>query len=235
MGFRWVRLSAVLFFSVGALGAVEKGDIFKSSVGGRYILEERLGRGYFGTVWQVQNLDNKQRFAAKFFKKQKLKKKTLKTYSKIAFLQEVGHLPHLLRVYRPETFQLEASRSEDELPVVRTELAMASLENLESELRLEKAKTDWGRLERINDAWELLQSVLSGILEMKRLELNHHDLNPRNILYVKRQFKIGDLDEVRDHGVRPNVAAWEGGNAPGLAAPIVVSPYSVARCWVCRS
>lgn len=197
-----------------ALGAVEPGDLVTSSSRHQYIVERRLGSGFFSQVWQVRDIRSGRRFAAKFFDKSKLKRRVLRTYERISELQARGWLNGLLRVYPPETFYFEVA-SEEPAPVVRSELAESNVEKLEVEdFLLEKAVDDSDLLVRIRRASDLVHQVLRGIQEMKDSGINHHDLNPRNILLSHGTFKIGDLDSIEPHGVRPAGAAWELFSAP---------------------
>ncbi len=194
------------------LGATNPGDLFKSNSGRMYLAERILGEGFFSTVWQVQDLQTGERFAAKFFVKAKLQLSVLNTYEHVHRWQVSGRLRSLLKVYSPERFY---SSDGEEHPIVRSELAVTNVERSEAEyFSLAGARSDEDLANRMNRAMALLHRVIGGVREMKELALNHHDLNPRNLLWTEDSFKIGDLDSIQEHGVAPKSFAWELYSAP---------------------
>lgn len=203
-----------LFFLTSQIYAVGIGDIYKSDLGATYEVEQYLGQGAFGTVWEIRDLKTQEHFAGKFFSNRTPKTSTLDAYGRIADLQAKGLLNNILRVYTPEVFSLTKSKKGDTV-VARSELAKSNVETLQKKnFLITNQVLELERAERVLHAYQLMHSVLRGILELKKAGLNHHDLNPRNILAMNTGYKIGDLDEVRDHGVAPRNKGWEDQSGP---------------------
>lgn len=195
--------------------AVEVGEIFVSDSGETYSIEKRLGQGHFGSAWVVENPLTNERFAAKFFVTRRLKKITIETYKMIAKLQSEGKLKYLVQVHVPEKFAPVSAKQRHNSTVVRLALAQNNLEHLATtHFDLATASTLPAKLKRLRFAHRVMTDVLGGLLELRSLRLNHHDLNPRNILWTKDGARISDLDEIRKDGVRPSLAAHESHSSP---------------------
>src|SRR5580658_7390081 len=89
---RRALLSSLLVFSLLFLPsawAIRPGDVFKNGPDKSYSVVQRLGKGDFGTVWQVRDDQNGSYFAVKFFKKRP-DGKTLDVYEEIAAIEDQG-------------------------------------------------------------------------------------------------------------------------------------------------
>jgi len=213
----YARFVLVVFLLVcpTLLGA-EVGDTYRSDTSHTYILQKKFGGGHFGSVFQVRNLSTQEKHAAKFFVPEILEQSVLDTYSRISELQDQGRLTHLIRVYRPEVFAPIEAAQPGKVHVVRTEIGQGNLEKYETiSFSLRHAKNAAARISCMVRAHDVMEDVLAGIVELKSAGLNHHDLNPRNILWTGGSYyKIADLDEVLPHGRRPRYNAFEARVAP---------------------
>jgi len=215
-GFKLWWILPAAFWLIQTVFAVEVGEVYQADGDQKFEIIEKLGQGSFGEVWKVKDPQSKRIYAVKFFSKGELDPRVAQIYRDIADLQNQGELSGLIRVFAPQDLWLNAKGERQPVTVVRFEIASS---NLEARQQIQYSflgttSTD-ALVKKIVRVRRLLDEGVGALQQLRKYKINHHDLNPRNILQVTTDtFKFGDLDGIRPYGEPPPEQAWEGYLAP---------------------
>lgn len=183
----------------------------------RFILTQRLGKGDFSEVWKARDRETRVHHAIKFYRDPRVAEVHVPRVA--LYVERVGsqNLPNLLKVHGPELLTVEERPAV--YVAVLSEVGGRSVQDLAPEEFLlipdyRNPRNYWsdpnemGR--RVRNVGKLLKDLLAGAEQLFDLRLVHHDINPRNVMRVRRKNKISDFDGVAEHGFDvPPDGSWE--------------------------
>jgi serine/threonine protein kinase len=108
--------------------ALEVGNIIHSD-SASYLAIKELGKGDFGEVWMIEDVESHERYALKFFFNSP-SQSTLNTYDLIPHLQSLEQLPHVLKTYAREYYTIFDTQGTEQIEGIRFQAAISNVEKL---------------------------------------------------------------------------------------------------------
>jgi len=196
---------------------ITPGDV----LGERYRIIKRLGKGGFGSVYQVDDIDLKRQIALKIVVagEGRAQRATEQLIHEFNLREKINNTAHVIKAQDPRTCVYKG------LSLILLPMELADGDNLRKWL-LQNQDTD----KRIKTGIEFFKQACLGIKAIHDASLVHLDIKPENILLVDGKIKIADFGIGR-------FGANQFGNNPeqllrqGIGTPQYMSPeqFKVAR------
>ena len=197
------------------MGRRDSQRVIGGVVGGRYTIEQRLGRGTAGVVYLARHQDTGGHVALKLLRREHVNNARVLS----RFIIEAKHLH---RLHHPNTVRLfDYGQTDDGVPFLVMEYLVGT--SLQSILDREGALSP-------DRVLVLAEQVLKSLGEAHSHNVVHRDVKPANIM-VSAEFGDPDFVKVVDFGI----ACLHDGEAAGADAGPVGSPICMApEQWTAR-